>query len=223
MRSMRRAAKKEECIAFLAGVALFLSIVEYALPRPVPFFRLGIANLPVMFAVRLLDAPSVILLVCVKVIALSFLQGTLISYVFLFSALGSLGSAAVMIALFRLFGERISFVGLGVSGALASNLIQIVLARFLVFGDAAWLIAPPFLIVGIVSSTLLGLAGNFFYSRSKLISLLGKELSGPGHRSGSRGMEKQEHNAKRRKKWKRVSTKRERTTRSGAGCARTIA
>jgi uncharacterized membrane protein len=42
-------------------------------------------------------------------------------------------------------------VGISILGALASNLVQLTLARWLAFGRSAWLIAPPFLLVGLVS------------------------------------------------------------------------
>jgi heptaprenyl diphosphate synthase len=174
---MQRAIKREDCIAFLAAVSLFLSLVEYSIPKPVPFFRLGISNLPIMFAIRLLDIRYIIVLVSVKVLVLSLLQGTLVSYVFLFSAAGSIASAIVMLGLDRMLKDRITFIGMGTGGALASNIVQIVLARFFIFGEAAWLIAPPFIIVGLISSVGLGVVSNIFYAKSKWIRLIRKELA----------------------------------------------
>jgi len=82
--------------------------------------------------------------------------GTFFSYIFLFSAAGSLASALVMLGLHLLAGERFSLLGIGISGALASNLAQIFLARFFLLGRGAWLIAPPFLVIGGVAGFLLG-------------------------------------------------------------------
>ncbi len=66
-------------------------------------------------------------------------------------------------------------VGISVIGALASNLVQIVLARFLILGTGAWLIAPPFLAVGTVTSILLGLSSEAFQKRSRWYSAMKKD------------------------------------------------
>ena len=39
-------------IAYLGALSLFLSAIELLIPRVVPFFRIGLANIPVMAALR---------------------------------------------------------------------------------------------------------------------------------------------------------------------------
>jgi heptaprenyl diphosphate synthase len=123
-----------ELVAFLGGLSLFLSTVEYLLPKPVPFLRIGIANLPLLIALDLLSPAHLLLLATLKVIGQGLVTGTLFSYVFIFSAAGSYASALAMLATRRLAGPRIGLIGIAVSGALCSNLGQIGLARLLVFG-----------------------------------------------------------------------------------------
>jgi uncharacterized membrane protein len=66
----------------------------------------------------------------------------------------------------RLLGPRISLVGVGVIGALFGNSAQILLARLLIFGEGAWLIAPPFLAIGTLTAALLGVFAERFSERS---------------------------------------------------------
>ena len=94
-------------------------------------------------------------------------QGTLFSYIVLFSAAGSLASAAVMLLLHRGLGRHVSLVGVSIMGALASNLAQVAAARLIIFGESAWLIAPAFLITGTISALLLGLFAERFVHRSR--------------------------------------------------------
>ena len=47
MRSDRR-----EVAAFFGALCLFFATVEYLFPRPVPFLRLGLSNLPILLAGR---------------------------------------------------------------------------------------------------------------------------------------------------------------------------
>jgi heptaprenyl diphosphate synthase len=140
------------------------------IPKPIPFLRVGIANLPILISLDLLPVPSLLLVVVLKVLGQGLIGGTLISYVFLFSAVGSFASGLSMLAVRRVLGRRISLVGVGVLGALFSNMAQILLARVLIFGEGAWLIAPPFLAIGTVTATVLGLFADRFAARSRWLA-----------------------------------------------------
>jgi len=86
-----------------------------------------------------------ITLAIVKVIGMSLISGSLFSFIAVFSLMGTLTAALVMWASRRLGGGLISQIGVSILGALASNAVQVILARYIVFGQAAWLIAPLFL------------------------------------------------------------------------------
>ena len=159
-----------DLVAFMGAICLFLSAIEYMIPKPIPFLRVGIANVPILLCLDVLPVPLLLLVVVLKVIGQGLIGGTLISYVFLFSAVGSFASALSMLLFRRLFASRISLVGVGVLGALFSNITQILLARVLIFGEGAWLIAPPFLALGTVTATLLGLFAERFAARSRWLA-----------------------------------------------------
>ncbi len=149
-------------IAILAAFALFLSTVEYMIPKPVPFLRVGLANLPVLIALSLLSIPELFVLVSLKIVGQGLVNGTLFSYIFLFSAGGSLVSTVAMLLFHRMFRKWISYVGISIAGALASNTVQLLLAQLILFGSGIWLVAPPFLLMGLVTSVALGLFVNHF-------------------------------------------------------------
>ncbi|MFA6505052.1 MAG: Gx transporter family protein [Treponemataceae bacterium] len=156
-----------DIVAVLGAFCLFLSTIEYMIPKPLPFMRMGIANLPIMLALDLLSPFSFFLLVAIKVVGQSLVSGSLFSYIFLFSLLGSFSSAALMFGLRKLFGPGlIGFLGIGCLGALMSNLTQILLARVFVFGESAKYVAPPFLAAGVVTGIALGLFCEAFVSKS---------------------------------------------------------
>jgi heptaprenyl diphosphate synthase len=141
---------------------MFLSTIEFMIPKPVPFLRVGIANLPILMGLEILSPGEILLVVVLKVLGQGLVGGTLISYVFLFSAAGSFASALAMMGIKAALGKRISLVGTSVTGALIGNISQVVLARLLIFGAGAWLIAPPFLALGTVTSALLGIFAERF-------------------------------------------------------------
>lgn len=165
--------------AFLAALAFFLSTVEYMLPRPVPFMRLGLANLPLLFAVDLLPFGPYMVLALVKVIGMSLLTGSLFSYVALFSLAGTLASALAMRGLRRIIGARnLSYLGLCVAGAMASNLVQVALARIFIFGPSARFMLPAFLGLGLISGIALGFFAQAFASRSTWYAKVSEETHG---------------------------------------------
>ena len=165
----RQPGKNESrTLALLGGLCFFLTVFEYLIPKPLPFMRIGLANLPLLLALDILTTKNFFLLALIKVLGQGIVGGTLFSYVFLFSIAGTFSSASVMYILRALSRKKqTGFTGLGCAGAMASNTVQLVLARYLVFGPAIRYLIPPFLAAGFITGTVLGLACEFFCKRSK--------------------------------------------------------
>lgn len=153
--------------ALLGACCLCLSTVEYLIPKPLPFMRLGLANLPLLLALDLFSPMSFALLTLIKVLGQGLISGTLFSYLFLFSLAGSSASALTMYLLRRGLGvRRTGFTGLSVLGALVSNGTQLLLARLFLFGGGIRFLIPPFLAVGLLTGFALGLFTEAFTARS---------------------------------------------------------
>ena len=165
-------SEHRDLVAFLGGACLFLSAIEYLIPKPIPLLRVGISNLPLLIGLDVLPPGALLLVGALKVAGQGLVAGTLFSYVTLFSAAGTLASVLAMLAVRRLLGRHIGLVGIGVCGAMLSNLVQLLLARFLVFGDGAWLLAAPFLAIGTVMSAVLGWIAERFVARSRWLASL---------------------------------------------------
>ncbi len=160
-------AEEKAALPLFAGLCFFLSLIDVLLPKPVPFFRLGLANLALMLALDVLPAPSFFLLLLVKVAGQAMLSGTMFSYVLLFSFVGTFSSGIMMFLLnFLRKKNLISFIGVSLLGAIASNMAQLLLARFVVFGEGASLILPPLLLISLITSLILGIFANSFYINS---------------------------------------------------------
>ncbi|MFZ2913626.1 MAG: Gx transporter family protein [Rectinemataceae bacterium] len=161
-RSTERFSDKADVTALLGAFCFFLSAVEYMLPKPMPFMRLGIANLPILLAVDILPFRWYLILAAVKVIGMSLLSGTLFSYIALFSLAGTMAAALAMWALRHAGGRFISQIGVSIAGAMVSNAVQVLIARYLVFRETAWLIAPLFLGMGLITGAALGVFAEHF-------------------------------------------------------------
>jgi len=179
-------------VALAAAVCLFLASIEYIIPKPLPFLRIGLANLPLLVALDLFPALQFFLLLGLKILGQALIQGSLFSFTFLFSLCGSLAGGAVMLAARRALRGSTSLIGISILGALASNLVQLTLARYLVFGRSAWLIAPPFLLVGLISSAILGFLAQIYRDRSAWLRKLFPDLERPAGRANDPAVQKGE-------------------------------
>lgn len=164
-------------MAFFTALCLFMSAIEYAIPKPLPFIRIGLANLPIILALPIFSGKNYFFLVLLKIIGQGLISGTLFSYVFLFSFTGSFASAFVMWGLFQLFKKRknLSCVGISLAGAMCNSLAQILVAKFFFFGDKVSLIAPILLWVSLISGLLLGIFTQYFTKKSSWYALVTKE------------------------------------------------
>jgi heptaprenyl diphosphate synthase len=188
----------QKTAALLGAFCLFLSSIEYLIPKPLPFMRLGIANLPLMLALDLLPFPIFACLAGIKVFGQALITGTLFSYVFLFSLAGTITSAFFQFLLRRLADTKLlGFAGIGIAGGLLSNLTQLALAEALILGASVRYIAVPFLATGAVTGFALGLVcmsfagrSQWYASRRRRPSVRKPEITGgPSEAAMTKGME----------------------------------
>jgi heptaprenyl diphosphate synthase len=135
-----------------------------------------------MLALDLLSPRYFGLLALIKIAGAGSVGGTVFSYVFVFSLAGSAASALVMYGLRRVSAgpgragarrrasagwARLSLAGIGVAGAVCSSGVQLLLARFLVFGEGVRYLIPPFLALSLLTGCALGLFAEQFCRRSR--------------------------------------------------------
>lgn len=158
---------KFDLIAKFGGLSLFLSTIEYLFPRPVPFFRLGLANTALLLALEFLNPLEFLILLLLKVLGQGLVNGTFASYVFLFSLCGTLISGTVMYSLYHWGKQRVSLIGISLAGALFSNLSQVVLSVLFIFGGNSLLILPWFVGAGTATGLLVGIFSERFKDKSR--------------------------------------------------------
>jgi len=142
-------------IAYLGALTLLFSYAEMFLPRTVPFFRLGLGNTVVLLAFGL-DFPAFLVLLLIKAVASSLMAGTLFSPFFILSLAQSVASGVVMYGLFygtRRIQKFISLYGISMVGAVASALVQILLAS-LYLGSGSYALLGPMMLFSLFASIL---------------------------------------------------------------------
>ncbi|WP_320127660.1 Gx transporter family protein [uncultured Sphaerochaeta sp.] len=180
----------ERKIAFVAASTLLCATLEYLIPKPLPFLKLGLANLPLLVCLDYFTFKQFFILLILKSIGQGFVSGTLFSYLILISLAGTLSSGIMMKVLKNLFKDKISVIGCSLAGAFASNLSQLEVASLVAYGKAIWVAAPLMLSIGLASSLVLGILAYIYQEKGTIPSLLKQdtlELSLPL-------MEEREHN-----------------------------
>ncbi|MCL2720833.1 MAG: Gx transporter family protein [Treponema sp.] len=185
-------------LALLGAFCLFLSAVEYMIPKPLPFMRIGLANLPIMLGLCIFPLRSFVILICIKVFGQALITGTLFSYIFLFSFTGTFLSALFMFFLQKIAKDNITFIGIGAAGAVISNISQLALAYMFIFKESVRYITPPFLAAGLVTGIVLGVFCEMFVRRSRWIKTIIFSHGGTEARSCCSNLSFIEHKIKNR-------------------------
>lgn len=158
-------------MALLAAAALILGWLDSLIPLVpgVPGIKLGLSNLPLLYAVFYLSPWSTAVLMLVKVGLSSLLFGNAVGA--LYSIAGGVLSVAVMLLLKRI--RSISVIPVSTFGGILHMIGQIAVGMLLLGVRPMLAYAPWLLVSGLLTGALLGVAarGVFFaldrYERRK--------------------------------------------------------
>ena len=158
--------KKIATYGVMAALAMILSYVEMQLPAfvAIPGVKMGLTNIVVIVALYKMGNKSAIFINIVRIIAVSLLFGTLMSFAFSFA--GGMLSTLVMIFLKKT--DKFSTVGVSVAGGITHNIGQILAAMLLLNTKAIIWYLPVLWLSGILSGLLIGLIGAIIVKRIKV-------------------------------------------------------
>ncbi|MCK4509014.1 MAG: Gx transporter family protein [Desulfuromonadales bacterium] len=149
--------RRQVFLALFIAIAVSLHVLETLLPTPVPWLRLGLANIMTLAALYLYDGRAAWTVSLARVGIGALLLGRLFSPGFWLAAAGAIVATSAMIIMYHVAGRRLSPIGISVVGAAGHALGQILAARLLVIQHAAiWQIMPLFLFFTILSGILIG-------------------------------------------------------------------
>ena len=154
--------KRLVLLAMLTAVAMILSYVESLLPSVgIPGVKMGLANIPVIFALFRFGWKEAAALSLVRVVLVSLLFGSVGAM--LYSLAGAVLSLAVMALLRRI--DRFSTVGISVAGGVAHNAGQILMAMLILQTKQLLGYLPVLAVSGIAGGVLTGLAAALLIRR----------------------------------------------------------
>ncbi len=145
-------------IAVLSAYALALHGIENLVPTPIPWLRLGLANIVTLVALMLFGFRTAMMVTMIRVILASLFTGTFLGPSFVMSFGGGLTSTAAMGLTYRMSRGLFGPIGLSLIGAFFHNMAQLVLAYILFIQriEAMYIITPVIVLLG----TLTGVANG---------------------------------------------------------------
>jgi heptaprenyl diphosphate synthase len=180
-------------IAVLSAYALVLHGFEALLPMPIPWLRLGLANIITVVALLLYNFRIAMTVTLIRVILSSMFTGTFLGPSFVLSLGGGAASTLAIgfsyYASMSILGRSIfGPVGLSLIGSFFHNISQLTLAYFLFIQriEAMLIISPVILLIGTATGFVNGLIADILLkniSKSEtggdLISETDNKIPGP--------------------------------------------
>jgi len=152
-------------LSMFAACGLVIFVFESFLPV-LPWFRPGFGNIATILALLFFGFEDALKVTVLRVVLGALVLGRLFTPVFVFALCGGLASVLVMAQVHkstRLFGP----VGISVLGAVAHNVVQLVVAYFLFVRSAElFIFIPVFTVTGVVTGTLTGMVSAVIFEKT---------------------------------------------------------
>lgn len=170
-------------LALFIALAVALHTFEAFLPNPLPWFRIGLANILALTALFVYGIRALWIVSMARILVGSLLLGNLFSPAFLLSFSGGLLATLAMSFGYRLWSPRIGPVGVSVLGAIGHSGGQLLIAWLLIVRHPSiWMMLPFFLLFSLISGMVNGLAADYLIESllkhpafARLRSMVGRE------------------------------------------------
>lgn len=145
-------------IAYLAGLAIAIHILEAAIPSPFPGVKPGLANVVTIATLLIYGWKAAAWVSILRVLVGSLLIGTFLSPTFAMSLTGAICSICVLGISWRIFHHHLSAIGYSVLAAFAHMAGQFYLAYQLFIPNPGLLkLLPLFMTMALVFGLLSGI------------------------------------------------------------------
>jgi heptaprenyl diphosphate synthase len=154
----------EARVAGLIVVGLLLFVFEAYLPRPIPWLKLGLANIATIIALYWLGWRAALTVSIFRILIGSFFTGNLFTPGFFLSVSGGLLAVSAMCVFFspRIFGV----ITISVIGALFHNLGQLLIAVYFLFKNPIiWYLLPVLFLAGLLTGIAIGFISFYLLKR----------------------------------------------------------
>lgn len=156
MENIRHSTRRLAFLAMMLAIIMALSALEHMLP-PLPGLppgvRMGLSNIVTMYALFFMGAKPAVSLAVLKSLFVLLLRGVTAGFL---SACGGLLSILIILLLTRMFGDKISYLILSISGAIFHNIGQIAVASVLLGSGFVLYYLPVLIVSGVIMGSVTG-------------------------------------------------------------------
>jgi len=158
-------ARKVTRLGVFGALAIAVSILESLVPQPLPWSRIGFANIVILVALYLQGPLAAIVVGALKVFGGGLIMGSGFSPAFWLAFAGTCASLLVTIPLWYL-PRFFSPVGLALAGSAAFNIAQLFVAGLILVGMHSLLRLVPFmLLASIITGGIIGWVTGWLLAR----------------------------------------------------------
>ncbi len=149
-------------IALLSAYALALHAFESLIPMPIPWIRVGLANIIGLTTFLLFGFRAAMMVTLIRVIIASLFTGSFLGPGFVLSMGGGVSSMVAIGAAALLTRGLFGPVGFSLIGALVHNLVQLFLAYLLFIRkiEPVLLVTPVLVLIGTITGLINGLVSD---------------------------------------------------------------
>jgi len=152
-------------MGLLAAAAVVLFVFESLAPRPLPWMKLGLGNLPVVLGLSLYGPSAALVISLLKLFLGGLLSGAWAGPSFFIGGVAGLCSWLVMAIAWKWGRSYFSEVGLSVWGALTHQVSQLAVAYIYIGQIALFSLLPLALLSALLSGILIGLLAYWVRAR----------------------------------------------------------
>lgn len=156
-------------IALLSAYAIALHGFESLIPMPIPWMKVGLANIITLTTFVLLGFRAALMVTLIRVTLTSIFTGSFLGPGFILSLSGGLASTMAMGLVSYILPGIFGPVGVSLIGALSHNLSQIFFAYLLFIQklEPVLLVTPFIILIGTITGFVNGLAADLLIKNLK--------------------------------------------------------
>lgn len=146
--------KKIINFSMLLAISIVLGIIDSFIPILFVGFKLGLANIIVLYVLYKYGFKSAIFISILRVLLVSMLRTGLFSISFYFSITGAILSI-IMMSLFKL--TKLSVIGVSVIGSISHIIGQVIIASIILNTSSVFTLLPLLIIFSCITGVIIGI------------------------------------------------------------------
>ncbi len=155
-------------LSLLSTFAIVIHSLEMVFPSPLPWLRLGLANIMTLVTLILFGLKAGLFVTTIRVLVGSLLSGSFLNPGFFLSFSGGIMSTLAMGLMISIFRNAFGPIGISLIGAFTHNLTQIAMAYIMIVKrKEIFLLTPVILGFAIITGTFNGIASSLLSDHLK--------------------------------------------------------